>query len=265
MRCAVRSAPCAGRRSSKPANAQVVVLLLLLGSVTGCVTADADPPTDVPSVGPALTAIVVDRSTSRKPAEIAQDRQLVDSIIERLDFGDRILIQQVHQSGRGDGAPRWWTDMPRPSRPGEPTPVDGQSLKRARKAAALAVDEVFENGRPNRTDLMSNLFDVGDLMASGKFQRSRVIMLSDMLQSTDEVNMEGRAGIPAVEWIAERKQRRLLPNLTGACVVVIGADRSTSRGEAVFTFWQEYFRAAGTDLVPSNYLYVVFNGKDLRC
>jgi hypothetical protein len=207
----------------------------------------------------------VDRSTSRSPSEIEQDRQLVQSIIDTLDFGDRILIQEVHHAGRADNAPRWWTDMPSSSKPGGGTPVDSQSLRRARQAAALAAKEILENGRPNRTDLLSNLFDVAELVRPGQFQRWRVILLSDMLQSTTEIDMEGRGGIPTREWIAERRDRGLLPRLNGACVVVVGADRSRPPGDAVFNFWQEYFRASGTDLLPANYRYAVFSGKELRC
>src|SRR5437660_4910055 len=178
-------------------NKAQAVFLILLSSVIGCGRADAVPSNDAGSMTtPSLTAIVVDRSTSRRPAELAQDRQLLESIIADLNFGDRILIQEVHHDGRGDGAPRWWTDMPRLSESGRGTPVDSQSLSRARKAAGSAAEEVFENSRPNRTDLMSNLFDVADLVHRGRFQRWRIIMLSDMLQSTNDLNMEAREGIP---------------------------------------------------------------------
>ena len=136
-------------------NARFALSLILLSGAFGCVSADADTSRDAASAPAAsLIAIIVDRSTSRSPSEIEQDRQLVQSIIDTLDFGDRILIQEVHHAGRADNAPRWWTDMPSSSKPGGGTPVDSQSLRRARQAAALAAKEILENGRPNRTDLL---------------------------------------------------------------------------------------------------------------
>jgi hypothetical protein len=247
-------------------HARLALYLLLLSGAVGCVSADADTSRDArPTPTASLTAIIVDRSTSRTPAEIEQDRQLVQSIIDTLDFGDRILIQEVHHAGRADDAPRWWTDMPASSKSAGATPVDSQSLRRARQAAALAAKEILENGRPNRTDLMSNLFDVADLVRPGQFQRWRIILLSDMLQSTTDIDMEKRGGIPSSDWIAERQQRGLLPRLNGGCIVVVGADRSKPPGDSVFTFWQEYFRASGTDLLAANYRYTVFSGKELEC
>src|SRR5262245_7436415 len=185
----------------------------------GCDRADADAPRNAGAALPrSLTAIMVDRSASRTPAEMEQDRQLIAGVIRELDFGDGILVMEVHHQGRGDGARRWVSEMPKPVNATAPTPVDHQELARARSSAELAAGALFTATRPGWTDLMASLYDVSDLFRASRYQQLRVVILSDMLHSTPELNMES-AGVPSTSWIDKRKQEGRLPDLTGACVV----------------------------------------------
>jgi len=238
--------------------------LALLG-LAGCGQVDANPPHTKPSDVTTLTAVLVDRSTSRTPPEVTQDRRLLASIINQLRFGDRILIQEVHRSGRRDSAGQWMTQMPVAKNPLAPTAVDVETLRRARSAAAVAVTQVFDTVRPNLTDLFSTMFDVQDVKQEVRLERTRIVVLSDMLQSSGGIDMERAGGIPDTSWLATQKQRGLLPDLAGACVVVIGADRSTPRGKDVFRFWENYFRRTGSHLEASNYTYLLFEGQQLGC
>jgi hypothetical protein len=236
------------------------ILALLFAAVSGlgvlgCDNAGADAARPAGAPTPrSLTAIMVDRSASRTPAEMDQDRQLLAGIIRGLDFGDGIVVMEVHHAGRGDGARRWNSEMPVPANASAPTPVDHQALARARSSAELAAGSLFTAKRPGWTDLMATLFDVSDLFRASRYQELRVVILSDMFQSTPELNMES-AAIPDGAWIQTRKQHGRLPDLTGACVVVVGADRNSDRGNDVFRFWEQYFREAGSALRPANYLY----------
>jgi hypothetical protein len=235
----------------------------LLGAL-GCDRVGADSPRTPGAPLPrTLTAIMVDRSASRTAAEMDQDRQLLVSIIRELDFGDGVVVMEVHHAGRGDGARRWASEMPVPVNSSAPTPVDQQSLARSRSAAERAVGALFTSTRPGWTDLMATLFDVSDLFRAPKYQHARLLILSDMLHSTSELNMES-AEVPSTAWIEQRKQEGRLPDLTGACVVVIGADRSSNRGTEVFRFWEQYFRTAGATLQEANYLYTALEMR-MRC
>ena len=231
----------------------------------GCASAGADAPSGASLTVPNLTTVLIDRSGSRTPQEIAGDRQLLADIIGAMGFGERIVVLQVHHSGRSDDARRWASEMPTPADPAASTPVDRQSLNRTRSAAALAATELFDSVRPNRTDLFATLFDVSDVIRGSPPSRPRIIVLSDMLQSTPEMNMEN-GGIATMDaWLRERKEQGLLPDLERACVVVIGGDRSTERGARVFRFWREYFSAAGAELKPGNYRYTAMGASGLRC
>jgi hypothetical protein len=237
--------------------------VLVLGA--GCRDADADAPT-MPGVAmPSLTTVLIDRSGSRTPHEIAGDRQLLAEIINELGFGERIVVFQLHHAGRADGARRWASEMPMPANPGGATPVDRQALTRTRSAAALAATQLFDSMRPNRTDLVATLFDAADVIRGSDASRARLVLLSDMLQSTRDLNMENGDAAATEKWLRERKEQRLLPELGGACVLVIGGDRSTETGARVFRFWQDYFAAAGAELKPANYRYTALGGRGLRC
>jgi hypothetical protein len=233
----------------------------------GCRDAGADAPNtaDAGPIAQSLTTVLIDRSGSRTAHEIAGDRQLLADIIGELGFGERVVVLQVHHEGRSDGARRWTSEMPLPTNPNGPTPVDRQSLNRTRSAAALAATELFDSVRANRTDLVATLFDVADVMRGSDGSRSRIIMLSDMLQSTRELDMENGGADRAEAWLGERKRQGMLPDLGGACVVVVGGDRSTATGARAFRFWQRYFAAAGAELKPSNYRYTAMGGRGLRC
>jgi hypothetical protein len=245
---------------------RLAVGLVLLGAA-GCSDADAEAPNASGLMAPSLTTVLIDRSGSRTPHEIAGDRQLLKEIIEELAFGERIVVLQVHHAGRSDGARRWTSEMPTPVNAAAPTPVDHQSLNRTRSAAALAATELFDSMRPNRTDLIATLFDASDVIRGSQGVHARIIMLSDMLQSTPEMDMEtGRGGAGSTEqWLRDRKRQGLLPDLARVCVVVIGGDRSTENGARAFRFWQDYFSAAGAELKSSNYRYTAMGGRGLRC
>jgi hypothetical protein len=233
--------------------------------LAGCSSADAGPPNGAGVSVPSLTTVLIDRSGSRTPAEMAGDRQLLKEIIEGLNFGERVVVLQVHHAGRGDGARRWTSAMPMPANPAAPTPVDRQALNRTRSAAALAATALFDSIRPNRTDLIATLFDAADVIRGGPPSQPRIIVLSDMLQSTPDLNMENGGLGSADAFLRDRKNQGVMPDLAQTCVVVVGGDRSTQTGARVFRFWQDYFAASGARLEPSNYRYTALGAQALRC
>jgi hypothetical protein len=241
--------------------------MCVLVGVFACGEANTQAKTH-PIRAPSFTAVLVDRSTSRKRSEVTQDQHLVETIINNLEYGDRILILQVHWSGRQDGARQWVTQMPFPRDSTAPTPVDAENLRRNRSAAAVAATQFFDSVRPNQTDLFATFFDVSEVVRERDLHRSRIVVLSDMLQSSTasgNINMEPPKGVPDSSWLATQEQQGLLPHLDGTCVTVIGADPSTPHGKSVLRFWQQYFRETGSRLEPSNYRYLLFDVQQLGC
>jgi hypothetical protein len=89
--------------------------------------------------------------------------------------------------------------------------------------------------------------------------------MSDMLQSTPDVDMEKAGGVPPRAWITEREAQRRLPDLHDACIVIAGAEVSTPRGARVRQFWEDYFRATGAHLPQENYRTLISDPAELRC
>jgi hypothetical protein len=92
-----------------------------------------------------------------------------------------------------------------------------------------------------------------------------LVLLSDMLQSTDEVNMERAGGVPSDEWIEQRKVEGRLPDLANVCVFVVGAEVASRQGAKVRGFWQKYFEAAGARFPGANYRNMVADVSEVHC
>jgi hypothetical protein len=103
------------------------------------------------------------------------------------------------------------------------------------------------------TDILSTFFDVAEELRAFPDHRATVVIFSDMMQATREINMEGLLRMPPPNWIAERSSQGRLPDLTGACIVVVGARTDTDAGQRVRTFWEDYFTATGALFQERNY------------
>jgi hypothetical protein len=79
------------------------------------------------------------------------------------------------------------------------------------------------------------------------------------------VMMTDRQDIPGKTWIRERAAEQRIPQLSGVCVVVAGADVSSARGSAIREFWNKYFVAAGTRVAPDNYRNMISDPSEINC
>ena len=84
-----------------------------------------------------------------------------------------------------------------------------------------------------------------------------IVVLSDMIQETSEVNFAGANGISherAVKLIEGLERSKKIADLAGATVFVSGRTGSTNRQvDAIEAFWREYFRHAGATLAAYDY------------
>jgi len=103
------------------------------------------------------------------------------------------------------------------------------------------------------TDLFTTLNLSGEYAHDFSTRRTTIILLSDMLQSSNGIEMEHLKRMPQAGWVDTQKGMGLIPKLSGACIVVVGADATTLEGARIRDFWQSYFSAAGTNLLAANY------------
>ena len=111
--------------------------------------------------------------------------------------------------------------------------------------------------------MLTTLYRAADYAKAANGRRTTLLLLSDMLNATRELNMERAGGVPDSAWIAARVGEGRVPDLRGVCVVVVGADVRTGTGVAVRRFWEGYLRAAGAEV--AEYRNMVSDAGEVGC
>ncbi|HEX6939173.1 MAG TPA: hypothetical protein VF158_07145 [Longimicrobiales bacterium] len=212
--------------------------------------------------------VLLDLSASQTPAMLQESRRFLDGLVERLWFGDRVVLLEVHRAGVRDAARRWADTLPRLMDPTHVSTRDRTRLAGARDAVRSVARAVFESARAGRaphTDLFATLHVAAEYARDGGDRETVLVLLSDMLQSAGGIEMDGLRRMPPDGWIARQKAAGTLPDLRGACIVVVGADATSEQGVAVRDFWLEYFRAAGARLAAENYRLLAPDAGEIGC
>lgn len=246
---------------------RAIPALALLASALGC--GDANAGASRPAApAPRQITVAVDISGSRNAQELREEREMLDRVIDEARFRDRLILIQMHEHGVRQAAQRWADTMPAALRESNPTAGDEARLANARHAAHAVVPAFFDStriGKVPQTDIFATLHTAAEYARDAAGRRPVLVLLSDMLQSADGVEMSRLDGVPNADWIRRRKAAGLVPNLTGVCVLVIGADFSTPLGVKVRKFWMDYFTVAGARLTEANYRRTVTPGASVAC
>ncbi|MEX1183683.1 MAG: hypothetical protein WEF86_10655 [Gemmatimonadota bacterium] len=235
-----------------------------IATLTGC---DGQQPARASAdtaAAPRQVIVALDLSGSQSEERRAQARNALDRVIDDLQFGDRLVLLQVHQrSASEDGVVRWQETVPAPDAGVNPTSLDRERLDAVKQAARSVAAAIFDDeaaGRIPTTDLIATLHVAGEYVRDADSRRSSLVLLSDMLQSAHGIEMAGDGGVPSADWILRQQHGSLLPQLQRACVIIVGADATTPNGIAVREFWTRYFEAAGATLSPRDYRLLATGG-----
>jgi hypothetical protein len=222
-----------------------------------------------PASAPRQLIVGVDLSGSQSAGRRAAARKALDLVIDEVEYGDRLVLIQVHQSAAAeDGAARWAETVPVPSAGRAPTSLDRERLDAVKQAARSVAQTMFAHdsaGRLPTTDIVSTLHIAAEYMRAAGSRPTTLVLLSDMLQSAHGIEMSRPGGTPGARWIEQQRAQGVLPRLDGACVAVFGADATTPNGIAVREFWQQYFEAAGALLDEENYRLIATERASLGC
>jgi hypothetical protein len=234
--------------------------------LTGCI-ADGQPNQAASAVGANQYIVGIDISGSRTSSQLQEERAVVDALIARMSFGDRIILIETYRTGI-DSAGQWQDSVPARRFSGPLRAGERANLDEFRVTAPIVAATFFDAEKSKKimsTDLFHTLGRAADYAKAADGRRTTLVLLSDMLQSTDEVNMEQPGGVPTDGWIEHRKAAGRLPDLANVCVFVVGGDPSSSRGVSVRRFWQRYFVAAGATFPHENYRNMVADAKEIHC
>jgi len=182
--------------------------------------------------------------------------QYIARLTKSLNFGDHISVLQIQEEGLQDHPKHWADDMPMPSDPPFVSSYDMKMLEAEQENVQTAVTSLSKipvGTKLLHTDIFTTLGMAGQYAKDFKGQPITLILLSDMLQSTKTVEMDHARHMPTANWISQQKTEGLLPDFTGGCVLVVGADGVTPAGLKVRNFWESYFAATGASLPGANY------------
>ena len=207
---------------------------------------------------PRQLVLVFDRSTSITLEELQLYDRLAAQKLQELGHGDRVAGIELLQLSLDESPERWAQQVPEREFQNRVMERDSVSLARFIQDARDYMRRfTAPEDRDNflGTDIVSTFFDVGEEVRAFPDHRATVVVFSDMLQATQEMNMEGLIRMPAANWVSQRASQGRLPDLSGACIVVVGARTDTAAGQQVKDFWEEYFEATGAILHDRNYSY----------
>ena len=213
----------------------------------------ADP---APATTPRLVVAVVDFSGSQTSYAVRESRAYLDKVVDGLSYGDRFVLLEMYRTGSRDSVGKFVQDMPDPIRPGSITSYDRRQLEASKTGVKNALPIFFDPrfvGTVTTTDILTTLHIASEYLRDAGSRERELVLLTDMLQSTDTWEFEGARRMPPGGWVDQQATGGMLPSLEGTCVVVIGADPTNAYGQRVRQFWNGYFEATGAELDPANY------------
>ena len=242
---------------------RILVMVATVVIAAGC---DSAVGSESPNVGHSYI-VGVDISGSRTKAEMDESKKLLDGLIDRLQAGDHLTLIEVYQGGRTPA--RQWTDSIRsPRKAGQLTGTERTRIEDFKAIARMQTSILFDSVRAKgilSTDIFGTLSRAADYAKASRKRPTTLLLLSDMMNETPDVMMTQRQDIPGKTWIRERAAEQRIPQLSGVCVVVAGADVSSARGAAIREFWSKYFEAAGTHVSADNYRNMISDPAEVAC
>lgn len=203
-----------------------------------------------------MVIFVYDRSTSIPDHTLTLANQLTNRRLDELTYGDRIAGMQLLQLSLAEPPRRWSQQVPERQLVGRELMQDSVSRARFLSDAKTLLAQLSDSvGRQNitGTDILSTLHDVAEELRAYPEHEAILYLFSDMLQSNRTIEMEGLRRMPPAGWIAEAEAEGRLPDLTGLCVMVVGARVDTEAAQRIKAFWDEYFETTGATLLNRNY------------
>jgi hypothetical protein len=190
--------------------------------------------------------LAADISPSQDSEVLRGHADLASALVTRLSFGDRLVVLQVREKGASAADRGRSLTAPQPKNPRKILASDRRQLSAFHKTALRMTKEVIDPNKSaalTNTDLLATLQLAGQHVQDKGMRKPVLVIMSDMLQTVGSFNFE-REAPPGSDWIQRQKAEGLIPDLRGACVIVVGADVTTPHALQIKKFWEEYLRAA---------------------
>src|SRR5260370_1884102 len=184
--------------------------------------------------------------------DLRESRGLLERLVaERMSYGDKVVFIEMY----GAAEPQQLRASIKVLRAAVPARRAKRELDDFRARTLSILPMFFDSTRKKQvlsTDVFGTLLRAADYSRAPGHDKTVLVLLSDMIQATGELNMETETGIPGPEWIDQRAAAERLPDLTGTCVIASGAETKSGRGARLRKFWAKHFAPLGASLRPDH-------------
>jgi hypothetical protein len=234
---------------------QVILLSCLLLWSSGGRKAQAFWTLGQDSESSRVVVVFVDMSGSTNSARRTVYREAFAKIYQNVRQGDRIIVGTITSHSYVDFKPVVDLEIPKKSIWVNRLAFE-QSLAKSKSDLQKAVEGLLsrKEGTP-RTEILNSL-NIADTIFHEEKRNKVLVILSDMVQDSKEYNFDRVELTDAyiAEVVRQRKEKSLIPDLTGVKVYVAGASADEAQKfRSIEKFWDRYFEAAGADFSPHRY------------
>ncbi len=231
---------CLGRASEA-----VVLVLMLALAASAC----QNSPTQLPKV----VLVFMDVSASVRDFTVYRDSWA--KIVDALKDGDRIILARISAETFTQFRPLLDRELPVFNLLTDNKLRYEKQLKQIHEELVGAINQALTAPRSSKTDILHAL-SLAEKIFHGEPRRHILVLISDMLEDSDEYNFERLklADNFTQHVIEEQKKKGRFPDLGGAKVYVAGASAANAnKALDVQQFWLAYCKAANGDLAAQNY------------
>ncbi len=202
-----------------------------------------------------VIVVLVDMSGSTNRDRHTVYREAFKKIYESLEQGDRIIVGTITGRSYIDFKPVVDEEIPKKTIWVNRIQFE-RNLTMTKEKIRTNVDRLLSRKRGTpRTEILNSL-NIADTIFHNEKRQKILVVLSDMIQDSKEYNFEKVkvTGKYTDKVIRYRRQHKLIPNLTGVKVYVVGASAADSnKFRSVERFWARYFAQSGADFSRHRY------------
>jgi hypothetical protein len=231
--------------------------LLLLVGLVGSFTVSAGAPWETwnGEKKPRVILIFVDMSGSTNLARRTVYRECFEKIYEDLNQGDRIVVGTITGRSFIDFKPAVDVEIPKKSVWLNRIQFE-RSFTETKEKIRREVGKLLsqKEGTP-RTEILNSL-NIAETIFHKEKREKILVLLSDMIQDSREHDFSSTKITNGYinKVITYRRNKNLIPNLTGVKVYVAGASGSDShKYRSIEKFWARYLEKAGAEYSHHRY------------
>jgi hypothetical protein len=239
---------------------------VIIGTLLLCTpliwSGDASGKSEKSPPNPRLIIIFVDMSGSANQARRTVCKEAFEKIYQNLRQGDRVVVGTITSRSYIEFKPTVDEEIPKKNILDNRLQFE-KKLSDTKEKIRRETDKLLSSKRGTLLTEILDSLNIADTIFHEEKERQKIlILLSDMIEDSKEYNFDKDKMTDEYinNIIRDRRNNKLMPNLTGVKVYVAGASANDSnKFRAVQTFWTRYFTESKADFSPHRYGHSLIN------